>query len=121
MCKTNATLDNNCDQFADMSFRTGALCKRCKDGYYLVTEIIDSITTTTCQLYNDTKIENCAQFDSTDLSRLYCVQCKDNYALMILNGDEVNSLEGYNRLCLNVTGKVQSNCAEFSTTAQSNG
>ena len=31
-----------------MSFRTGALCKKCKDGYYLVTEVIDSITTTTC-------------------------------------------------------------------------
>lgn len=37
---------------------------------------------------------------------MFCVECVDNYALMILNGDEVNGKAGYNRICLNVSGKV---------------
>lgn len=31
-----------------MSFRTGALCKVCKDGYYLVTEVIDGVIGNSC-------------------------------------------------------------------------
>jgi len=131
VCILNTQLDQNCDIFTDTSFRTGSICSRCKDFYYLESKVQDGKYVTQCIQYypnGDTPsvttkpIKNCAQFNSDDLERLYCIQCETNYALLILLGDEVGGKEGYNRRCINATTVMNSmNCKTLELGPQLNG
>ena len=55
-------MEQNCEIFADSSFKTGAICNKCKDTYYLVTETINNKFVTSCVLYDEANlpIKNCA-------------------------------------------------------------
>ncbi len=49
----------NCEELADSSFKTGALCLKCVNGYYLATTLILDEARTTCVEYTGTEILNC--------------------------------------------------------------
>lgn len=53
------------------------------------------------------------------MDRLYCIQCDSNYALLILKGDEVGGIEGYNRKCIKAEAVMnEMNCKNLELSAQ---
>ena len=108
---------DNCVEYDDPTFETGAICTKCDPEYYIDRSIVAGNTVTTCELYTG-DFENCIQFNSDDLSHIYCIECSPGFALLILEGDIVAGVEGHARTCISITGYSDPDCETWDLSKQ---